>query len=512
MSMGNFFSNLFSSIFGANDPEVIKRKALRNISKNLMRTKYKFYRFTSHEVDPSLAKFLYEIYKIVSPAQLMFQNMTPATLKMMVINSSLSEEKRTFINEISEEGLNEMTKTMSLEEIKAKINSNIDGIMANMDNLTLAKIDSLYSKFIAMKNFCTFDFYFTLKKFDSNLREHNFSVPPKFSAANGTYLAEDLKNFIAVAWALPFNVDYDDVFKMLKRTREVEPVTLQNWKRILARLKPLKDKKVFEMLIQLITENPNYSEDIPTTELHIIDEYLSDVRKQADDFTSKIKAKQNAAKANTLLKQIFNTTEIEPLKHYNNSTSLLFERKSLGSYKYGIPLSFLKAFLMDYTKKELRELSDILLVRAEWTSQQLASPMSEAFHQLLEILNEIISFDDKLGETNEVGIKFKTYLPRSERDKDAKNIIIMLLTDTNNEAATMILHAMKNFVIYARNLKMLLEDFVKPHGEIVLNWKELDHFAEGNLKNMCVEAYKKIFALVSLLQSYNVKLSEQKGK
>ena len=512
MSKENFFLKLFNSIFGGNDPEAIKKKQLKNISKNLMRTKYKFYRFTSHEVDPSLAKFLYEIYKVISPSQLMFQNMTPSALKMMVINSSLSEEKRTLINEISEEGLKEMTKTMSLEEIKAKINSNVSNIMQNMDNLALAKIDDLYSKFIAMKNFCTFDFYFTLKKFDSNLREHDFSVPPKFSAANGTYLAEDLKNFIAVAWALPFNADYDDVFKMLKRTREVEPITFQNWRRILARLKPVKDKRVFEMLIQLITENPNYSEEVSTTELHIIDEYLSDVRKQADTFVSKIKATENAAKANTLLKQIFNTTEIEPLKHYNKSTSLLFERKTLGSYKYGAPLSYLKAFLMNYTKKELRELSDILLVRAEWTSQQLASPMSEAFHQLLEVLNEIISFDDKLGETSEIGIKFKTYLPRSERDKDARNIILMLLTDTNDEAATMILRSMKNFVIYARNLKMLLEDFVKPHGEIVLNWKELDHFTEGNLKNMCVDAYKKIFALVSLLQSYNVKLSEQKGK
>ncbi len=507
--MSNFFKNLFSSLFGADDPEVIKRKALKNVAKNLARTKYKFYRFNSHEADPSFAKFLYEIYKVISPAQLMFQNMTPLALKMMVINSSLSDEKRELIDELSEANLKELGKKMSLADLTEKVRSNYESIMSDMDNLALAKIDALYSKFVAMKNFCTFDFYFALKKFDSNLVEHNFSSIPRFSAVNGTYIAEDLKNFIAVAWSLPFNADWDDVFKALKRTREVEPITLTNWKRIIAHLKPVKDKKVIEMMIRLVTENPEYAEEFNFSDLHIIDEYLSDVRKVAENFISQTKAKQSEAKANSLLKQIFGSSEIEPLKHYNNTYSSQFERKNLGSYKYGDPLSVLKAFLMDYTKKELRELSDILLVRAEWTNQQLASPMSEAFHQLMEIANEVVSFDNKLGDTAEIGAKFKTYLPRAERDKEARNIILMLLNDTNDEAAEMILLAVKNFVIYARNLKMLLEDFVKPHGEIVLNWKEIDHYAEEKLKDMCIDAYKKIFSLVSLIQSYNVKRSEQ---
>ncbi len=507
--MSNFFSNLFSSLFKANDPESIKRKALKNIAKNLARTKYKFYRFNTHEADPSFATFLYEIYKIISPIQLMFQNMTPGALKMMVINSSLSDEKRALIDELSVENLKELEKKLSLNELTAKIRSNYENIMADMDNLALAKIDLLYSKFVAMKNFCTFDFYFALKKFDSKLIEHNFSTIPHFSPVNGTYISEDLKNFIAVAWALPFTTDWDDVFKMLKRTREVEPLTLSNWKRVVARLKPVKDKQVIEMMVRLVTENPEYAEEFNFSELHIIDEYLSDVRKGAETFISQVKAKQSSEKANSLLKQIFGTSEVEPLKHYNSTYSGQFERKNLGSYKYCDPLSVLKAFLMDYTKKELRELSDILLVRAEWTNQQLAAPMSEAFHQLMDIATKIVNFDNKLGETAEIGAKFKSYLPRSERDKDARNIIQMLLNDTNDEAAGMILLAAKNFVIYARNLKMLLEDFVKPHGEIVLNWKELDHFAEENLKNICIDAYKKIFSLVSLIQSYNVKISEQ---
>ena len=55
--MGSFFSNIFSSLFGGNDPEAVRKRMLKNIAKNLQKTKYHFYKASSHEADPSLAKF-----------------------------------------------------------------------------------------------------------------------------------------------------------------------------------------------------------------------------------------------------------------------------------------------------------------------------------------------------------------------------------------------------------------------------------------------------------------------
>ena len=39
-----------------------------------------------------------------------------------------------------------------------------------------------------------------------------------------------------------------------------------------------------------------------------------------------------------------------------------------------------------------------------------------------------------------------------------------------------------------------------------VNWKEINHFSENKLKQMSIEAYKKIYYLVSLLQNFEIDL------
>lgn len=506
MSNGNFFKKLFESIFNSNDPEAIKKRSLKNIAKNLAKTKFKFYKASTNEAEPNFAKFFYDIYKIISPAQIMFQSMTPNALKAMVLDYSLTSEQKKIIDELSDDSLKEFSRGKQIKDISLKISTSIQELNEGIDLNKITKIDNLYTKFICLKNFCTFDFYFTLKKFDASLRERSFNSNPNFRLTNGTYIAEDLKNFIAIAWTLPFEEDWDDVFKMLKHAKDIEPITVTNWRRIIARLRQIRDKRVIEMIIQLITETPGYREEVKIVDYHIIEEYISSIRKQADSFLDALKTQQTANKVEMLLEQTFGTSNIEPLKYYNEVSSGPFERKGVGSFKYTAPLTYLKFFLVNYSKKELRELSDILLVRAEWTNQQLAKPMSDAYHLLMDISERISVLDGRLAENADLGMRLKTYLPRVDRDREANSIIHMLLNDVNDEAGTLILNAIKFFTTYGRNLKMLLEDFVKPHGEIILNWKEINHFSENKLKQMSIEAYKKIYYLVSLLQNFEIDL------
>ena len=263
------------------------------------------------------------------------------------------------------------------------------------------------------------------------------------------------------------------------------------------------------MMIQLITDNPAYSEVIKSEEQHIIDDYISQVKKQVEDTLVNLKKKQTAGKIDSQLTQIFGSSHVDTLRFYNESMSAVYERKNFGGYLYHEPLSYLKQFLLDYTKKEMRELSDILLVRGEWATQQLAAPMSEAYNQLLGVSEQITALDNRLAEGGEWGTKLKTLLPRADRDKEARNIINMVLSDANNEAGRMILKATQNFITYGQNLKMGLEDFVKaPHSKLIVNWKDLDHFAEGKLKQMCIDAYKKIYLFVSLMQNFKIELTD----
>ena len=136
--------------------------------------------------------------------------------------------------------------------------------------------------------------------------------------------------------------------------------------------------------------------------------------------------------------------------------------------------------------------------------------MSEAYHKLLSISDTLSEFDEKMAESGEYGLKLKNHLPRSDRDKEAANIIKMILGDANDEAGEIILEASQNYVIFGRHLKLCIEDFAKaPRSELILNWKDLDKFAEGTLKQKSVAVYKKLFNFVQLMQNFQVSVNER---
>lgn len=507
--MGNsFFSNLFSSLFGGNDPEAQKKRQLKGIYKNLSKTRYKVYKPNSNEIDGSFAKIYYDIYKVLSPAQVMFQSMTPNQIKRMVLEFGMTKNQKAALDQLTEQAISENARKMALKDLAAKVKKDLETLTTEFDSTRIMKIDDLYTKLVLFSAFCQYDFYFTLRKFDNNLKERSFNTTPKFNTINGTYIIEDLKNFIDVGFVLPFDDDWEPLFKMLKSAKSVEPVTLGAWKKVMGRIKQLKDQHIFEMLIQLTSENPLYKEEYKQKSYSIVEDFIQENRKLAETTLENLKAQQTAGKVEGLLTQIFGTPEIEPLKYYNEAASAPFERKGIGSYEYHEPLCYLKHFIMDYVKKNVKELSDILLVRGEWINQQLAKPMSDAQHILIDMLQDIIKLDESLNETVDLGLKMKTLLPRTDRDKEAKGIILSTLNIINDSAARMILNAIKQFIIYDKNLKMILEDSAKQHPALIMNWKDLDHFAEGNLKNMCVDTYKKIYNLVQILQSYEITVED----
>jgi len=508
MSNGiNFFQALLSSIFGGNDPDAVKRRLLKSVAKSLSRTKFHFYKISSKEVEPAFAKFFYDIYKAISPAQAMFQNMSLASLKQVVISSSLSDKQHSLLADLSEESIRELANSVSAKDLQKRVSATYSAFAQGFTSQKTAAIDVLYSKLVAFYNFCMYDFYVMIRKFDPSLHERNFSILPKFRATDGDRVEEELKNFTSVAWAIPMDATWEEMFELLKKIKGVEPIAPNIWKKIIARLRSVKDENVFEMMIQLITEDPLYREKVKVENQHIMDSYLQEIKRQMESVLEDVKEQEAKFNTEKLVQQVFGTLNIEPLKNYNEEINEVLNKKSFKGYKYAEPVKYLKLFLLDYAKKEIRDLSDIILVRGEWTNQQMSTPMSEALHRLLNISDAILKFDEKLAENGEWGMKIKTLLPRCERDKEARNIINMVIGDANDEAAQLINGAVKYMVIYDRNLKTVLEDFMKaPHSQLIVNWNDLDRFSEGTLKNKAVSIYKTIYSFVQLMQLFNVQL------
>ncbi len=508
----SFFSDLISralDMFGSSDSDTDKKRFLKKVSKSLSQTKVKYYKYSSDEALPGLAKFFFELYKALGPAQAAFRNIkNPNAYKNMVMNYFLTDEQKEIEIRLGEEAIYDMAKKMPLKQLSEHVSRDLSTYLNIFSEEKIALIDMTFSHLTKLIDFCSFDFYFFLKKFDSGLQEDNYSYTPHFSTIRAEYIVEDLKEFIDVAWSLPFDANWTQTFNLLKDTMGVQPITLPVWNKIIQRLRRLHDMGVFEMVIQLIAKDPGYQAVVTETSHNIIDSQLSSIKDNAEAVLQKIQAQQKSSKIDDLLNAIFGTTNITRLKYYTEDGNQSLNRKGISGYAFTQPLNYLKAFLNDYYKKSVREFADLVLVRGQWVSSNLATPLSETYHDLLNLSEKITEFDDELGEEGVQGLKIKTYVARAERDREAKNILKTLVKDTNEQANKMLVEATKNLIVVAKNTKMLLEDLEKKKPEILINWSEIVHFADRPIKEQGIDVYKQIFHFVTLMKFFLSKEEE----
>lgn len=504
MASENFFQRLLDAMFKGSDPEVIKRKQLKAIAKDLSKGKFKFIKGSSAEVQPSFAKLLYEFYKATAPAQLIFQNSNnPAMYKMWVIEHYLTPEAKEASERLDEANIQARARTDSLKDVKEAVNKDFALVSSVFDMTRITSIDATYNRLLEFMSFCKYDYYFLLKKFDSSIREHDFSMSPHFEPIRGEYIADDLKDFIATAFALPFSpAEWTDIFQILKEKKDVSPIPQNVWNKILAKLKDLRTSNVLDGMIQLITENPDYSSKITVKSEHIAESFLDNIRNVSSKTLKKLEQSQQNSKTDDLLKQIFGTTSISNLKYYTVSGGTEFAKKNIEGYTYANPLNYLKAYLLDCVKKDMRVFCDLVLIRGKWVNSQLSAAMSDAYHKLLEASDSITAFDSSISESGEYGAKFKNYMLRVDRDTEARNILQSIMNDLNGKARTIIGTSCQYLITIGKNIKNLLEDYEKQRPELIINWKELDHFADAPILEQGKAIYKQIYLFVQLMQLY----------
>ena len=189
------------------------------------------------------------------------------------------------------------------------------------------------------------------------------------------------------------------------------------------------------------------------------------------------------------------------MEHYTQNGDALLEKKNLNTYEYAEPLNYLKEFLLEYLKKEIREYFDVVVIRGQWDST-LSAPISNAYQELLTISDKISEFDEMMSEEGAYGMKIKTLLPKTAHDSGAENIINRVVSDANDAAKTFIYTSTQNLVTIGKTVKQLIEDYSKPKPIIVKNWKELEKYIDSPMKDFCVGIYKKIYLFVQLMQQY----------
>ena len=494
---------MFQSLFRSSTPEAENKRRLKMIAKNLSKTKFhNFYKPGSSELLVSFAKFMYEIYKVVSPVQLFFVNsQNTAVFNRQMINCSLSDAQLEVLDSLDENNITEKAQKMKYAELKQAVENAMEKFSASFDMGKIAEIENLNKAFYLFKDFCCFDYYMVLKKFSSSIQEHTFSTTPQFENINAEYLVEELKDFASVAYVITGDISWQPLFDFFKQAYGKEFVNVNVWKKIVLRIKSLQASGALDMIIQLISKDPKYQTEINDKTSPIAEPFLDKLHDSTRVILEKIAVEQKNTKTSGFAQQIFGGSVSQYLKNYTDALNGVLSKKELNTFTYTEPLNLLKQFIIEFVKKEVHQYYDVVVIRGQWDST-LASPFSNSYQELLKISEGITAFDEELAETGTVGVKIKTLLPKTAHDPGAENIINRIVSDSDEQARGFLMTATHDFVNIGKTMKQLIEDYGRPKAVIVQNWHDLEKFIDVPMKDFSINIYKKLYLFVQMMQAY----------
>ena len=499
-----FFQRLLSSLFRNSSPEAEKKRKLKGIAKTISKSKFhNFYRPSSTEMSASFGKFIFDLYKIISPAQVMLKNTpNPAIFNRQIINYVLSERQVDIINKLDERKILEISKKVSFSKLQQGVEKLLQVFVNDFDGERAAKAANLSKSFALFKDFCSFDYYLVLKKYDSTYQEFSFSTLPKLEKINAEYIIDDLKDFLTVAYAITDeNISWNDLFDLLKKTQGKEVISIGTWKKIIVRIRALQSSHVLDLIVKHSSQDLLYETKINPPAISVTEPFIDKIESDTRELLQQIQYTQKENRANNICMQIFGDESPQSMRFYVPSFNAALDKKDLDLIEYAEPLNYLKTFLIEFVKKDIREYYEVIVIRGQWDAT-LSAPMSNAYQDLLKTSDKITNFDDSFSEEGTMGSKIKTLLPKTAHDAGAGNIINRVVNDANEAARSYIIDSTQNLIIIGKTIKQLIEDYVLPKPTIVSNWHELEKYIEKPMKEFCVGIYKKIYLFVQLMQTY----------
>lgn len=508
----SFLDTFFSIFSGDRDPESAKKKLLRQVSKDLSSNRYaRFYKVKTEEAEPAFQKFFYDVYKIISPAQVFLQNAAKsAQLKQAVIDAFMDKKMGEAQTRLSPESIDERAKTTPTKDLSRQLQEDLAVLVAGFDNTRLREVDDCYNIILAFIQFVTFDYFFLVKKFDANISERNFSYHPKFAPIRAEYIGDDIKDFLEIAYAVDPDQDWKTALRVLKAYKgDVDVVSPEQWNKLLLHLRDIRKSAVLELMIRHIDKNPIWQPMPKIPGERIVDPWLSAKKEEIEGTVRKILEDKRSAQIGELARKVFGSAEVTRLKYYTDKGNELFIKKNLEGFTQTTGLNYLKAFLLDFFKKDIRELCDLLLIRGQWSSNVLSQQLSDGFHTVMAVSEQIMVFDEALADGGENGSRLKASIVKVDRDKSQAKYIRLILKSVNKEAQEMINGVTQALINMGKNLKGVLEDYQKNPRELIINWKELELASETPLVQRITVIYQKMYFFVQIMRFFVQPIAEE---
>ena len=498
-----FFEKFFSFLFGSNDPDREKKRLLKDIEHQLKSSKHRFYRPKTEEALPAMGKYFHELYSIAGPAQLLVDHADNSdVLKTMIIEHSFSDRQRELREHLSEESIKERSAKTSLQELEAEVKGKATEFLASFDTQKAKEINLSFNLLAVFLDVIHFDYYFLLKKFDSRLPEQDFKYLPHFDVIQAEYILEDLKDFLSMLYTVDPQANWKTVLAVLKEYRGTDVVSSSDWNKILRLLIEVRRSSIFELCIRHASKNPYFKVKASLPNTKVVEDYLAKLKTQTELFVQKLLKQDYEQTVGKYTKAVFGTTAVSRTKNYTEKNNAVFTQRMLGGFTHVAPVNYLYAFLVDYFKKDIRELVDLLIVRGRWSTPLMSQQLSESYHVLLQACDEVVALDEGLGDDGEVGNKIKNLIWKSDRDKSALKPLRQALKEVNDAAMSLLQQSARSLVVMGKSLKIVLDDYDKKNRELITNWKEIETVSGNSARSKIIEVYKKIYYFIQLIQLF----------
>jgi hypothetical protein len=495
----NILNKVISFISGGEGDD--KQLLFKQIIKDIQQNKYaKFYKVRQEETDASFAQYLYSIYKITYPARIYLKDSgNRAKIKQVTLESHLDKGVMDIIKRLTPDKVVER-KINSGNDITAELEKDLEALTIGFDSPKLAEADKCHNLIMGFYRFVSWDYPSLLRKFDPEMSD-DFSIPPKFTSLRTDTIMADMASFLSVLPSFDPKDNWRTVLEIFKYCRGgTDLIPFEIWSGLLANLKELKASKMIDMMIKLASGNPVWEPKAsmqPPEQLSA--DWLVEKTREVREVISGIVYNQKNNQIANLEKAIFGTNETSRLIYYNKERGKILIQKDLEPYYYAPALNHLLAFIQDFATKEMQELSDLLLVRGQWTKNVSFIAMSEAYHEVLEITPEITELDETLSEEGSNGPRLRGALLRVDRDPSQARYLNSIVNSINEEALNIINRAVPFFIVIGKHLKMLLDDCQKKSYELIMNWKELALVSKIPIAQRLGDDYKKVNYFVQLM-------------
>jgi hypothetical protein len=120
----------------------------------------------------------------------------------------------------------------------------------------------------------------------------------------------------------------------------------------------------------------------------------------------------------------------------------------------------------------------------------------------MSLSDNLTTFDVGLADDGPTGSKIKRLLRQSTRDRSALMSLKTTLQEVNTDAKKIINTSAQNLIILGKSIKQLLQEHKSEGSEIIINWKEVESWADPPVEEQMAEVYTQIYYLVQLLQLY----------